>query len=190
MSVCGIPMDQWSEFLDQFSRGIAPGWRRSTVCSRTPSVTPKQSNDRFVQLFLESVPGASPGIEIRFQQHSHADKPIAIERPTSVRVDETADGTARSLEITDEEGECTRSGSVPRPCLRCWTASRLASCRNHEYRETTSPHKTRDRRNHGCIGRHRQAIARALWCARVLRRPDCARSSRSGSSVARNRAVG
>jgi hypothetical protein len=47
-------------------------------------------------------------IDIQFQDNSPAHEPIRIERPTSLRVDETAEGTAIGLEIVDEEGECTR----------------------------------------------------------------------------------
>ena len=33
---------------------------------------------------------------------------MSAREPTSVRIDETPDGVARSLEIVDEDGECTR----------------------------------------------------------------------------------
>jgi hypothetical protein len=35
-------------------------------------------------------------------------EPIQIDAPASLRVDETADGVARGLEIVDDDGECTR----------------------------------------------------------------------------------
>jgi hypothetical protein len=48
------------------------------------------------------------GIEIRFQEDPHAREPIRIDAPIRLRVDETAEGAARGLEIQDDSGECTR----------------------------------------------------------------------------------
>jgi hypothetical protein len=47
-------------------------------------------------------------MDIRFQEDSHAREAIRIDAPASLRVDETAAGTVRGLEIQDEHGECIR----------------------------------------------------------------------------------
>ena len=108
MSVREIPTAQWQEFLEQFSRGhrawlatvdrVQPGAPGHIEAVERPlgSVTPDVSARRVV------------GIEIRFQEDSHAREPIRIDAPVRVCVDETQDGTARGLEIQDEDGECLR----------------------------------------------------------------------------------
>jgi hypothetical protein len=109
MSMRDIPIAQWSEFLDQFSREhrawlatvdrMRPGSPAHTEAVEEPlgSVMPETAARRIER------------IEIRFQeQDSHTREPIHIDGPTSVRVDETAEGLARGLEIEDEFGECTR----------------------------------------------------------------------------------
>ena len=108
MSMREIPEAQWQEFLAQFSRGHrawlatvdrvhagAPG-HIEAVERPLGSVTTAVSARRVV------------GIEIRFQEDAHAREPIRIDAPARVRVDETAEGAARGLEIHDEDGECTR----------------------------------------------------------------------------------
>ncbi len=108
MSMREIPEAQWQEFLAQFSRGHrawlatvdqvhagAPGYIEA-VERPLSSVTAAVSARRVV------------GIEIRFQEDSHALGPIRIDAPTRVRVDETAEDAARGLEIHDANGECTR----------------------------------------------------------------------------------
>ena len=103
-----IPEAEWQEFLAQFSRGHrawlatvdhgAVGARGHVAAIERPlrSVMPEISARRVV------------GIEIRFQEDSHAREPIRIDAPIRLRVDETAEGAARGLEIQDESGECTR----------------------------------------------------------------------------------
>jgi hypothetical protein len=108
MSTREIPRTLWSEFLDRFSREhrawlatvdrIPPRSRASSKAVERPldSVVPQTAARRIVR------------IEIRFQEDSHTSEPIQIDAPNRVRVDETADGVARGLEIVDEDGECTR----------------------------------------------------------------------------------
>jgi hypothetical protein len=108
MSVREIPSAQWQEFLEQFSRGHR-AWLATVdrVESGAPdhieavegplaSVTPDVSARRVV------------GIEIRFQDDSHARAPIRIDTPVRVRVEETREGTAQGLEIQEEDGDCVR----------------------------------------------------------------------------------
>jgi len=103
-----IPEPEWQEFLEQFSRGhrawlatvdrvqvSAPG-QIAAIERPLSSVIPEISARRVV------------GIEIRFQEDSNAREPLRIDAPTRLRVDETAEGAARGLEIQDESGECTR----------------------------------------------------------------------------------
>jgi len=108
MSVREIPTAQWQEFLEQFSRGhrawlatvdrVHPGSPGHVEAVERPlgSVTTEMRARRVV------------GIEIRFQEDSHAREAIRIEAPTRLRVDETEEGAARGLEIDDGDGECTR----------------------------------------------------------------------------------
>ena len=108
MSVREIPAADWPEFLDQFSRGhrawlatvdrLLPGKSRHVEAVDRPlrSVTPEISARRVVR------------INIRFQEDSQTREPIRIDAPTTLRVDETAEGAARGLEIDDEDGECIR----------------------------------------------------------------------------------
>lgn len=108
MSVREIPLDQWSEFLDQFSRGHR-AWLATIDRVHPDSVSHTEAVERPLSAVVPRISARRvAGIDIRFQQDSHAHEPIRIERPASVRVDETADGAARGLEIVDEEGQCTR----------------------------------------------------------------------------------
>jgi hypothetical protein len=103
-----IPESEWPEFLTQFSGGHRAwlatvdrreaGGRDDVAAIERPlgSVLPEISDRRVI------------GIEIRFQEDPQARDSIRIEGPVRLRVDETADGTARGLEIQDESGECTR----------------------------------------------------------------------------------
>jgi hypothetical protein len=103
-----IPVAEWPAFLDQFSREhrawlatvdrARPGSPGYTAAVERPltSVEPHMAADRIAR------------IEIHFGPGSQARDVIEIDAPASVRVDETADGVTRGLEIEDEEGECTR----------------------------------------------------------------------------------
>jgi hypothetical protein len=108
MSAREIPMAQWPEFLDGFSREhrawlatvdrVRPDAPDHTEAVERPlaSVRPQLAARRIAR------------IEIRFQEDSQDRAPIQIDEPTSVRVDETADGVAQALEVVDRDGECTR----------------------------------------------------------------------------------
>jgi hypothetical protein len=108
MNMREIPAIEWPEFLEQFSRGhrawlatierLRPGAPRATEAVERPlaSVTPDVRARRVV------------GIDIRFLDDSHAREAIRIDAPASLRVDETAEGTVRGVEIQDERGECVR----------------------------------------------------------------------------------
>jgi hypothetical protein len=103
-----IPEAEWQAFLTQFSGGHrawlatvdrAPVAARGHVAAiERPlgSVLPELSDRRVI------------GIEIRFQQDPQGRDSIRIDAPIRLRVDETAEGAARGLEIEDESGECTR----------------------------------------------------------------------------------
>jgi hypothetical protein len=108
MNAREIPVPQWAEFLDQFSREhqawlatidrVRPGEPDYTERAEGPlaAVVPQGTTHRIER------------IEICFQETVHAREPIAIDAPTSIRVEETRDGVSSGLEITDEDGECTR----------------------------------------------------------------------------------
>ena len=108
MAAREIPLVDWSTFLDQFSRShrawrvtidrVGAGLPGSTEAVESPLafVVPRMTAHRITQ------------IEIRLQEDSHAHEPIEVDAPTRLRVDETADGVARGLEIIDTNGRCTR----------------------------------------------------------------------------------
>lgn len=108
MSAREIPIGQWLQFLDQFSREHR-AWLATVERVRPGSPGHTEAVERPLAGVVPEV--AARGIariEIRFQEDSPARETIQIEAPTSVRVDETAEGVARGLEIVDDEGECTR----------------------------------------------------------------------------------
>lgn len=117
MSVREIPTNEWENFLEEFSRGhrawlatidhVSPASGRRVEAVERPlhSVTPTTQA------------GSVVSIEIHFQEDSLAREPVRIDAPLKVRVDESTDGSARGLEIVDEDGECTRLSfrASPRP---------------------------------------------------------------------------
>jgi hypothetical protein len=103
-----IPIAQWPEFLDQFSREHR-AWL-ATV-ERVPGGEPGHTD--VVERPLDAVTAFVAGqrierIDIRFQEDAQARRQIQVDAPTSVRVDETAEGTVRGLEIIDKHGDATR----------------------------------------------------------------------------------
>jgi hypothetical protein len=119
MSVREIAPAHWEEFLEEFSRRhrawlatvdrLYAGESHHTEAVERPlrSIIPRMIARRIV------------GIDIRFQEDSQAREAVRVDAPTSVRVDETTEGTALGLEIVDEAGECTRLRfrAAPRPEL-------------------------------------------------------------------------
>jgi Family of unknown function (DUF5335) len=107
MNVRDIPRAQWPAFLDQFSRThrawlatIDTDGTRAEGQNAAPhplrSVTPFVYNDRVAH------------IDIRFQDDAQAHEPLRINAPGTVRVDETTEGIAQTLEIIDSNGVSTR----------------------------------------------------------------------------------
>ena len=108
MSARETPTARSPEFLDQFSRdhrawlATVDGMPAESPGQAEPierplgSVVPQLTDRRIVR------------IEIRFQEDSRVPETIRVDAPASIRVDETASGVARALEIVGEDGECTR----------------------------------------------------------------------------------
>jgi len=107
MNSRNIPRAQWPAFLDQFSRmhrawlatidsGASAADRQNAVAHPLRSVTPFVYNDLVVH------------IDIRFQDDDQSRDPLRITAPGTVRVDETAQGIAQTLEIIDSQGVATR----------------------------------------------------------------------------------
>jgi hypothetical protein len=108
MSLRDIPRDEWSEFFDQFSRGHR-AWLATVDRVNPDSVGHTEVTEQPLSAVVPRIGARGVDeIEIRFQQDSHAHEAIRIERPMSVRVDEAADGAVRSLEVVDDDGQCTR----------------------------------------------------------------------------------
>jgi hypothetical protein len=102
-----IPRVQWPAFLDQFSRthrawlatidsGASAADLQTAVAHPLRSVTPFVYNDLVVH------------IDIRFQDDDRNRDPLRITAPGTVRVDETTQGIAQTLEIIDSQGVATR----------------------------------------------------------------------------------
>jgi hypothetical protein len=107
MNSRNIPRAQWPAFLDQFSRthrawlatidsGASAADRQTAVAHPLRSVTPFVYNDLVVH------------IDIRFQDDDRSQDPLRITAPGTVRVDETTQGIAQTLEIIDSQGVATR----------------------------------------------------------------------------------
>lgn len=108
MSTREIPTALWSEFLDQFSRQHR-AWLAVVYRIHPGSPGHTESIERPLgSVNLQTGARRIARIEIRFQEDSGPSEPIQIDAPNKVRVDETAEGVARGLEIVDEDGECTR----------------------------------------------------------------------------------
>ena len=109
-----VPRNQWTEFLDSFSRR-----------HRAWLTTVEQSGEAFgrsasAEAPLGSVRATRDGrgtsaIEIAFAGDGHV--PLRIENPSTVRVQQGGDGAERGLEIVNDEGVSTRvefrSGARP-----------------------------------------------------------------------------
>ena len=107
MNSRNIPRAQWPAFLDQFSRthrawlatidsGASAADRQTAIAHPLRSVTPFVYNDLVVH------------IDIRFQDDDRSGDPLRITAPGTVRVDETTQGIAQTLEIIDSQGVATR----------------------------------------------------------------------------------
>jgi hypothetical protein len=108
MGLREIPVHEWSEFLDQFTRRHR-AWLATVDRLHTGTASQIEAIEQPLGAVIPRISARRVAeIDIRFQDDSYAHEPIRIERPTSVRVDETAEGTAMGLEIIDEEGDCTR----------------------------------------------------------------------------------
>lgn len=108
MAAREIPLIEWSTFLDQFSRDHR-AWRATVDRVRPGSPDYMEAVERPLASVVPSlIADRITRIEIRLQEDSQAREPIEVDAPTMLRVDETAEGIARGLEIIDSNGECTR----------------------------------------------------------------------------------
>jgi hypothetical protein len=102
-----IPMSQWTDFLDEFSR-THRAW-----LATVDSVPPGNGVDaRPIERPLRSVApdiqaNRIVSVDIRFQEDGERSS-VHIPAPIALRVDETAEGTARAVEIVDLDGRSTR----------------------------------------------------------------------------------
>ena len=101
MSVREIPEIEWPTFLEEFSR------QHRAWLATVDSCRPGTSGLRTEQRPLESVtPDLAArrvvGIRIQFQQDSQAETAVRVDAPARLRVEETDEGHARSLEIDDQ----------------------------------------------------------------------------------------
>ena len=102
-----IPYTDWHSFLARFSR-VHRAWltKVERLAAGRPShvEAPSRPLDTVAAI---GAPGGHLAIEVRFQD---AAEPVTVlvRRPTALRVEETADGAERGLDIEDSDGGCTR----------------------------------------------------------------------------------
>lgn len=117
MSTRDIPARRWPEFLDDFSQGHR-SWL-TTIESASPDAPPRvEAVERPLRSVTPKIEGGRVvTIEIRLQEDSEAREAVRIDAPAVLRVDETAEGVARGLEVVDEDGDCMRLRfrAAPRP---------------------------------------------------------------------------
>ena len=113
-----IPRAHWPAFIDQFSR-THRAWLATIDTSRqTPErVDPAPHPLRSITTFVHN--GRVAHIDIRLQDDEHSRDPLRVHAPVSVRVGETTEGIAQTLEIVDDGGGSTRLRflAAPRPEL-------------------------------------------------------------------------
>lgn len=107
MRVREIPRGEWRTFLDEFSRNHR-AWLASVDRLGHDAAPRVEVIERPLGAVTASETGRGVNIEIAFQHDSHAGDTVRIDDPATLRVDETDQGAARSLEIEDEHGERTR----------------------------------------------------------------------------------
>jgi hypothetical protein len=98
-----IPREQWTNFLDTFSRQ-----HRAWLTTIEPSVRGIEARPlRALEPVRER--GVLSAIEISFAGDSGGDT-IRVEHPVALRLRQTTEGADQAIEITDDEGFCTRVG--------------------------------------------------------------------------------
>jgi hypothetical protein len=98
-----IPRQRWPEFLNTFSRQ-----HRAWLTTIEPSVRGVEARPlRAVEPVREG--GVVSAIEISFAGDSGGDT-VRVDHPVALRLRQTLDGADRAIEITDDEGFCTRVG--------------------------------------------------------------------------------
>jgi hypothetical protein len=104
MPTIDVPIDQWPEFLEVFSRQ-----HRAWLTTIEPPISGLGEPRPLGAVRPERDGRRISAIEVSFAGDSGADI-LRIENPMSVRVRQTAAGADRALEIVDDEGFCTRLG--------------------------------------------------------------------------------
>ena len=108
MSLREIPRAEWQAFLDQFSREHR-AWLASVDRTDAAAGSHVEVRDRPLgSVTAYTAARRIVGIQIQFQHDSQASHAVLVDAPARLRVDETADGGTRALEIEDERGERTR----------------------------------------------------------------------------------
>ena len=101
MPTIDIPREQWPEFLDTFS-----GQHRAWLTTVEPALRGIDARPlRAVEPVRQG--GVLTAIEISFAGDPGGDT-VRVEHPIAVRLHQTPEGADRAIEITDDEGFCTR----------------------------------------------------------------------------------
>lgn len=103
-----VPREQWTEFLETFSRQHR-AWL-ATVEQHTGKALGTLSPERpLAAVTPQRVAGLVSAIEISFAADSSENR-VRVERPARLRLEQTLHGEDRALEIVDRDGMCTRLG--------------------------------------------------------------------------------
>jgi hypothetical protein len=103
MPAVSIPRERWAEFLDAFSRQ-----HRAWLAAIEPPI--RGAHARPLRA-LEPVRqgGIIAAIDISFAGSSDGDT-VRVDHPVALWLHQTAEGADLTIEITDDEGVCTRLG--------------------------------------------------------------------------------
>jgi hypothetical protein len=105
MPTIDVPIDEWPEFLETFSRQ-----HRAWLTTIEPPIS-GLGEPRPLGAIRPARDGRRiSAIEVSFAGDATTADIVRIENPRSVRVRQTAAGADRALEIVDDEGCCTRLG--------------------------------------------------------------------------------
>jgi len=106
MPVLDIPREQWPPFLESFSRRHR-GWLASVEQSNLIGTTLAADLEPLAQVTAERDGADVSAITISFATISGAPE-VRLDKPSSVRVDQTSEDADSTLEIVDEDGVRTR----------------------------------------------------------------------------------
>ena len=93
--------------LTSSAASIAPGLRPSSVCLAAHPLPLRRLQRPLASIVPRMAGSRVARIDIRLQEDSPTGEPIHVDAPASIRVEETPEGSVRSLEIVNDDGGST-----------------------------------------------------------------------------------